>query len=120
MKKLLSFTMFCVVLVSVKANHGKRIEYPKFKWVNILNKSITNGNTKLGIDEMYITRDGKPLKGNTCSIGSSENIFYSNLRVIGELQDGEYIFEYTREGIAYGAPCPSGVFFKAKLEDVYY
>ena len=118
MKTLFTIAMFCFALASLEASDQKRILNPKFNWVEILNKTVASGNFTFGIDEMDITPRGLPIKFNTCSIGSSDNTFRSSLKIIGELQDGEYIFEYTREGTAYGAPCPSGVFFKARLEDI--
>lgn len=92
---------------------------PKFTWVNVLNKEIMSGNGKFGIDVMdFDDRTNEPFKLNTCSIGSSSGSFKSSLKIIGQLKDNEYIFEYSREGVTYGAPCPSGVFFKAPLEEV--
>ena len=97
----------------------KSLENVEWKWVEILNKSASNGNAEFGVGKIIVGRNGRPYLQNTCGIGgsSNEDQFDNRVKVIGELSDGEYIFEYFREGQSNGTPCPSGVFFKAKLED---
>jgi hypothetical protein len=118
--KLFSFFLLLITSLTVSASlTGKSIESPRSQHVEIFNKSVESRYLNFGIDEMFIVGwSGLPAKRNGCIIGSYDDSFKSKLTVIGNLSDGEYIFEYHREGTSGGAQCPSGVFFKGDINEV--
>ena len=119
MKKFLIVLLFSLSTTATFSTEIKSFDNINWKWVEVLNKDVKSGNSEVGIDHLWVSRDGLPFISNVCGIGGSDNRdpFNNKVKIIGELSDGEYILEYSRDGVAYGSRCPSGVFFKGKLSD---